>query len=62
MREPIVFRSRYLAKKYCRELNINVYTIVKLESEEDSYLIMVPLMFDDSIREREVESKCKIID
>lgn len=62
MRTPIIFGSRYLAKKYCKELNINVYTIVKVESDEDSYIIMVPLMFDDSIREREVETTCQTID
>lgn len=62
MKEPIVFRSRYLAKKYCKELNINVYTIIKIESEEESYLIMVPLMFDDGKREKEVETTCQTID
>lgn len=62
MRTPITFGSRYLAKKYCKELNINVYTIAKAESDEDSYIIMVPLMFDDGNIEREVESKCEIID
>lgn len=61
MKEPIVFRSRYLAKKYCKELNINVYTIVKMESEEESYLIMVPLMFDGK-RKQEVETTCRTID
>lgn len=62
MKEPIVFRSRYLAKKYCKELNINVYTIVKINSEEESYLIMVPLMFDDGKRKQEVETTCETID
>lgn len=62
MKTPIIFESRYLAKKYCKELNINVYTIAKVESDEDSYIIMVPLMFDDGIREQEVESTCGILD
>lgn len=62
MKTPIIFESRYLAKKYCKELNINVYTIAKVKSDEDSYIIMVPLMFDDGIREQEVESTCGILD
>lgn len=62
MKTPITFESRYWAKKYCKDLGINVYTIAKLECEETAYIIMVPLMFDDSNREREVESKCEIID
>lgn len=62
MKTPIIFGSRYLAKKYCKELNINVYTIAKLESDEHSYIIMVPLMFDDDKKEQEVETTCQTID
>lgn len=62
MNFPITFASRYLAKKHCKELGINVYTIAKLECEDNAYIIMVPLMFDDGNREMEVESTCESID
>lgn len=62
MKTPKIFGSRYLAKKYCKDLGINVYTVTKLDCAEQAYIIMVPLMFDDSIREQEVESACKTID
>lgn len=62
MKTPKIFGSRYMAKKYCKDLGINVYTITKLECEDTAYIIMVPLMLDDTIREQEVETTCETID